>query len=182
MARVLRYVAALALLAVCSATAASAANSAPMGDQVYGNCGLTDHGPGCDVPACEACVCAIMPECCTEDWDATCQFNTSQCPAECLAVVGDCGDPHPEPGCSDALCEACVCANFLAGSCCENPWSSSCALAADGVLFDNPTCVGVCLLANRTQPAPTLSSPALAAGLLAIGAIVWHRLRRRPTG
>ena len=36
------------------------------------NCCETDHGPGCDQPEVEECVCELMTSCCSTDWDAFC--------------------------------------------------------------------------------------------------------------
>jgi hypothetical protein len=172
------------LLLLASAPAAPAAINPPQNpDQYVGNCGDATHGAGCNDPACQACVCNESPDCCTDDWDSQCLgIAGDSCPAECFAVVGNCGVPRPEPGCSDPLCEACVCAQFdaLGASCCETEWSDSCAQIADGILANNDNCLPVCLLANRTHPAPAISAYGLFAAVLAASGIAWWRLRRRP--
>ncbi len=48
------------------------------------------------------------------------------------ALLGDCGWEHGTPGCSDAVCEAAVCA--VDTSCCDSPyWHLACAEIADTV-------------------------------------------------
>lgn len=170
-------VGALAVLLLTGSVHAAA--NPPTGNEAVGNCGDTTHGPGCSDAACAACVCDQEPSCCSQDWDNTCLSAALSCPAECFAVVGNCGDPRPEAGCSDALCEACVCNDWALPSCCTTEWDEGCAQAADGVLGDNTTCQPVCLLANRTEPAPALSWPGLTAALLALGGVAWRQRRRR---
>ncbi len=176
-----RFIAIAAVVGICSlysAPGAQGAASTPMGDQLVGDCGTTDHGPGCSDAACEACVCAADADCCAADWDEDCLFEAGQCHAECFAVVGDCGDPHDSPGCSDAACEACVCGEFLQGQCCANPWGSACVEAAAGALFGDDVCANTCLIARR-QNVPALAAPGIAALFTVFGALAWHRLRRR---
>lgn len=172
------------LLFVGASVAPAAINPRKNPDQYVGNCGDTTHGPGCNDPACQACTCNGRPECCTDNWDNLCLgYAGENCPAECFAVVGNCGDPRPEPGCSDRLCEACVCAQFgqLGESCCESEWTVACAQLAVGILADNHTCIPACVIANRTQPAPAVSPYGLLAAVLAASGIAWWRLRRRTT-
>lgn len=43
-----------------------------VGSGTCGNCCVSHAGPGCEVPACEAAVCAIDPFCCSTAWDSIC--------------------------------------------------------------------------------------------------------------
>jgi hypothetical protein len=169
------------LVVLATASVARAANTTPMGDQLVGNCGETGHGAGCSDAGCQACVCADRPQCCTVDRTVECLNEAAFCAAECFAVVGNCGDPRPEPGCNDPICEACVCAyNFIIdlGPCCENAWTNACAQFADGILFGDEQCVEECLLVNRADPAPLLPWLGVAVVLAVMAGIGGLRLRR----
>src|SRR5262245_38490244 len=49
--------------------------------------------PGCNTTACEDCVCGIVPECCTTQWDTTCLFVAFKvCGGQC-----GCTDGTPTP-------------------------------------------------------------------------------------
>lgn len=169
------------LVTVLVAAAAHGAANPPTGNEVVGDCGDTTHGPGCSNAACEACVCDQVPECCSQDWNQPCLAAALSCPAECFAVVGNCGDPRVAPGCNNAICEACVCNQWALPTCCTGSWSESCAQAAVGVLGDNTICQPACLLSNRPEPAPVLSPVGVGIGVLALTAIAWRRRARRLT-
>ncbi|MHC4427243.1 MAG: right-handed parallel beta-helix repeat-containing protein, partial [Planctomycetota bacterium] len=51
------------------------------------DCCATHGGPGCNEPACEVAVCAVLPLCCSAEWDAS-----------CVALAGE----LCEPLCADA--------------------------------------------------------------------------------
>jgi hypothetical protein len=63
--------------------------------------------PGCPGdPALEACVCAVDPFCCDEQWDGMCaEIAQDQCGLECKVVVGgDCCTANGGiPGCDDPV-------------------------------------------------------------------------------
>lgn len=107
-----------------------------------GNCCSVHGGPGCDVAACQACVCGIDAPCCQSGWDATCVSEAraecaESCPCEPLPTEtpaptptpgGDCCTAHAGPSCDDSPCRACVCG--LDPECCESVWDSTCASEA----------------------------------------------------
>lgn len=49
------------------------------------DCCATNHGPGCNDHEVQACVCEVLPSCCTTNWDDTCLM---------LVELLDCGDCH----------------------------------------------------------------------------------------
>lgn len=95
-------------------------------------------GTGCDVAACQACVCALDANCCNNIWDATCVLEARQecgtdCP--CAPVPTETPAPTPTPGgnccaahagasCDDSECRTCVCA--LDDECCTGVWDATC--------------------------------------------------------
>lgn len=177
----LRWLVLSVVISFGSTGGTQAAIVGPMGDQLVGNCGETDHGPGCSVPACEQCVCALNSDCCDVEWTQSCLLTAGEsCPAACYAVVGDCGVPRNVPGCSDPACESCVCGlSPLGAMCCTEDWDITCAQYAVGILFGETRCEQACLTANRRQPAPTLSVAGLLAGLCMLCGVGWYAVRRR---
>lgn len=107
-----------------------------------GDCCTSHDGTGCDVAACQACVCGRDATCCNNIWDATCVAEAStDCLADCPCTApptetpaptptpgGDCCTGHNGPQCDDNACEACVCA--LDDECCNNIWDADCASRA----------------------------------------------------
>lgn len=102
------------------------------------------------------------------------------------SIVGDCGTTSPEPGCSDAICEECVC--DFDSFCCSDEWTFGCVLEAAGQAKKKKakkggfgsSCQAVCLVSARSAAAPTLSIPALATailGLVAMGGLATRRRR-----
>ncbi|MCB9849323.1 MAG: proprotein convertase P-domain-containing protein [Phycisphaerales bacterium] len=65
------------------------------------SCCETGHGPGCDDPVVESCVCASDSFCCDTDWDSFCvgEVDSFAC-GTCFAPVtnDDCGDATVIPG------------------------------------------------------------------------------------
>ncbi|MEE8384568.1 MAG: hypothetical protein V3S01_01440, partial [Dehalococcoidia bacterium] len=98
------------------------------------NCCEFGHGPGCNNATIEACMCAIDPFCCNDDWDEICSeqvisFGCDTCegtedcngndvPDEC-ELHNCCEDGHGT-GCSNATIEDCVCA--VDPFCCDIEW------------------------------------------------------------
>src|SRR5262245_13988695 len=87
-----------------------------------GDCCSAHAGPGCDVPACQECVCGIDSFCCSTEWDDDCvqsAENTDDCAANCPCPTatptmlptpgGDCCGAHDGPSCDDEACRTCVC-------------------------------------------------------------------------
>ena len=104
-----------------------------------GSCCSPHSGPGCDVPACQGCVCGRDSECCTNLWDATCTGEAQvecgpSCPCAPLPTDtpaptptpgGDCCLDHDGTGCDDSTCQACVCGRD--SECCDTVWDGTCA-------------------------------------------------------
>jgi len=78
-----------------------------------GNCCAPEGIAGCEVPDVEACVCAVDPFCCEEEWDNACAVavNENDC-GECVfapqpfdcSCIGECdGKPAPQ---SSQVCGA----------------------------------------------------------------------------
>ncbi|NUN15849.1 MAG: hypothetical protein HUU55_19665 [Myxococcales bacterium] len=82
-------------------------------------------GPGCGGCACEACVCAKKPECCTIEWTDQC---VGLCTGTCEQTCDGCGT-SPLPTCGSCSCEACVCTKVP--SCCTDGWSALCVAACE---------------------------------------------------
>jgi hypothetical protein len=97
-------------------------------------------GTGCDVDACEACVCGRDPLCCNRLWDADCVLEAreecaSVCPCAPLPTAtptvvptpgGDCCTPHDGPSCDETACRECVCDAELDPACCTGLWDDRC--------------------------------------------------------
>jgi hypothetical protein len=105
-------------------------------------CSVHADGKGCDVSACQACVCGRDAECCSKTWDATCVSEAQQeCGASCPCVPpatetpaptptpgGDCCAAHPGASCDDSTCRSCVCEKD--SECCTGVWDATCAQEA----------------------------------------------------
>ena len=111
---------------------------------------------GCGGCACEACVCAADPSCCSDTWDllcaARCQYDCGgdcglscgdglcYAPSEtCETCADDCGDcptggvdPTTVPGCfesNDGGCDGCPCEAVVCAEdpdCCNDDWDEDC--------------------------------------------------------
>ena len=104
-------------------------------------CDAQDH-PGCDVPACEACVCDEQPSCCTDEWTAGCaQLAADTCAASCPCLEGAC-EPHDQVGTVDPDCWRCVCAEDI--SCCTEAWDEDCVELGSLECVDDCGCAGLC--------------------------------------
>lgn len=107
-----------------------------------GDCCSVHGGTGCDVAACQACVCGIDEPCCNLVWDPTCVAEASdECLSQCPCTApptetpapsptpgGDCCSAHGGPDCNDNACAACVCG--LDPECCNGVWDADCASEA----------------------------------------------------
>ncbi|TNF25185.1 MAG: hypothetical protein EP329_23480 [Deltaproteobacteria bacterium] len=112
---------------VCTPEAGETAGSCGA-DCVAGPCCEAHAGPGCGVAPCVACVCQLLPSCCSEGWSSLCaQVARVGCPAECPAC-GACGDEvcAPQAGeTCDSCPEDCGCddANACTTDSCVDPGS-----------------------------------------------------------
>lgn len=97
-----------------------------------GNCCGKNIAPGCSNETCEACVCAVSPECCTAPWGSSCHLSALvDCQEECACVAKtseQCCVPHAQSGCEKPACTQCVCS--LQPSCCSGAWDDSCTALA----------------------------------------------------
>jgi hypothetical protein len=70
------------------------------------NCCVPHPGPGCTVPEVEACVCTLLPACCTGDWSTNCaeavwDEGCGQCPPDLPAPAQAAWSPPPLPSVPD---------------------------------------------------------------------------------
>jgi hypothetical protein len=77
-----------------------------------GSCCAVGSGGGCADPEIEACVCGLLPDCCTRTWDAV-----------CVQLVVE---KHCQPGVRTCLCE-----DWEQGACCETRWTDFCEMTAE---------------------------------------------------
>ena len=131
-----------------------------------GDCCANHAGPGCDIDACEACVCdELEPFCCNSEgqWDDICAAiaESDDCSSECQC--GDPPTPTPTPGgdcctvhegsrCDDETCTSCVCA--VDSNCCNGPWDDFCVETARTVDECQPQC-SFCSPLPTVGPLPT---------------------------
>jgi len=87
--------------------------------------------PGCYDASIEACVCALDPYCCDNQWDEACVLQAgSECGGPCgeaeQLVPGDCCEANTDgnAGCYDAPTQDCVCA--MDPYCCLTTWDELC--------------------------------------------------------
>jgi hypothetical protein len=104
-----------------------------------GNCCEEHLTTGCEVAACEDCVCTVDFYCCDVEWDDICVEGAQQ---DCVPECG-CGPPGPtrtptptpisasdccisrgDAGCDTIACEDCVCT--LDAVCCLFEWDEVC--------------------------------------------------------
>jgi hypothetical protein len=91
------------------------------GDIVKGACCATHSTPGCDDMATEQCICNILGDCCTKQWDSV-----------CVQLVRE---KHCEAGVRD-----CVCKTWQQQSCCDMGWTNACGLVATSKCGAQPPC------------------------------------------
>lgn len=123
------------------------------------SCCLIGPEPGCDVPDCEAAVCAEFAACCDVAWGEQGPIQSGMCVDLAIQLCGDlcdtvgescgssgagtCCEKNDTPGCDDPAC----CENVCFGDpddplyppdsyCCLIEWDSLCAQKAT----DNPNC------------------------------------------
>jgi hypothetical protein len=99
------------------------------------SCCMVSSEPGCNDPDIVACVCASDPYCCQTEWDMFCTQGgiENACDFECPIPGDTCCATSPDPGCSNAAIEGCVCETD--GFCCESAWDDMCveeAIACGG--------------------------------------------------
>jgi hypothetical protein len=132
---------------------------ATSGQVISDQCCSVHDNPGCGEPDVAACVCAELPQCCTDAWDPVCAQSASFCggcqidPSDGSSSggpgPGNCCDPGSGMGCDDPEVEACVCA--LDQFCCETIWDAGCAGIANAQC--DAQCIefgGDCCAANDT--------------------------------
>ena len=121
-------------------------------EAVPGSCCEAGFFGGCDDNTCEADVCALDPTCCTDVWDSTCANVYAPVFCSQCAEPDSCCFAQDDGGCSDATCEAEICA--LDSTCCDTQWTQACAdLAETNCQVCNPLdCCGA-------HPQPGCSTP-----------------------
>lgn len=100
-----------------------------------GDCCSPHSGTGCDLAACQGCVCGVDGFCCTGEWDPSCVAVASdECGDSCPCLGeptptptpgGNCCTEHAGAQCDDQTCEECVCG--LDPACCSTGWDQACA-------------------------------------------------------
>lgn len=95
-----------------------------------GECCEAGLGPGCLDDTVEACVCAQLPECCSDVWNADCAVAVEALACgSCGGGADVCCSVQDGPGCGDPDIEACVCAQD--SFCCDTQWDDLCALEVE---------------------------------------------------
>lgn len=107
-------------------------------------CCQTSSSPGCSNRFCCEAVCAIIPTCCTQDWDDYCVLVAHNiCGVPCFSCGfkdnGPCCEPHVGGFCNDELCCNVVCS--IDSWCCEAQWDSECVKIAEK---ECGVCTSVC--------------------------------------
>ena len=139
------------------------------------DCCAAHAGAGCQVLACQECVCTADPFCCDNTWDEFCGREASgdlpQCNAACAVclpptptadptpsptptpILGSCCAPHAEPGCEVSACATCVCARDP--YCCGQEWDSLCVGEASGGFAECSAACEICTAPATPTPSPT---------------------------
>jgi len=127
-----------------------------------GDCCSSHADPGCEIDACQACVCGLDSLCCDTTWDVFCADTAvGDCAASCSCAPlpptstptptptpgGDCCAAHAGSGCNSTICQACVCGGDA--DCCTGPWDEFCMFAASG------RCAASCGCAPTRTVTPT---------------------------
>lgn len=81
-----------------------------------GPCCEVHDGPGCQDPETTACVCELIPECCTVGWTEACTVVVIQ--------------KHCEPGVRECVCGSGDGQWQLQATCCMGDWSNLCSSTA----------------------------------------------------
>ncbi len=129
-----------------------------------GDCCSPHGGPGCDVAACQDCVCGADPLCCRLVWDSICVTGTADCADACSCNQTPLPTPTPggpccvprdvDPGgtgCDDSACQACVCGRDP--ECCSRLWDATCAAEARVECLASCPCIA--LPTETPTPIPT---------------------------
>jgi hypothetical protein len=129
---------------------------------IYGGCGnrvacTPSQLPGCFGCACETCVCAKDPTCCTVRWAEHCVTHCIHCGTNCptcypLCVGKECGDNGCDDLCGvcvgDTVCvdHKCVCApNCVNKQCGNDGCGGVCGTCPSGWYCVNNNCTTSCL-------------------------------------
>jgi hypothetical protein len=91
------------------------------GHIVKGACCAVHATPGCDDTPTEQCICKLLGDCCTKQWDSV-----------CVQLVRE---KHCEDGVRD-----CVCTTWQQQSCCDTSWTMACSLVATSKCGAQPAC------------------------------------------
>lgn len=112
-----------------------------------GWCCLPNGSPGCSDEPCQSCVCEEDSACCTEAWTQECALKAATgCSDSCeCELQGNCCVQSLSPGCTDVLCEFCVCEADT--YCCDTSWDIVCIGAAVG-----ETCAELCECSSDGEP------------------------------
>jgi hypothetical protein len=94
---------------------------APPSDLRANACCTTATTPGCADESVEACVCDLLPECCTVAWDSL-----------CVQLVRE---QHCAPD-----VRTCLCDDWEQESCCSTRWTSFCTITAEEKCDAETTC------------------------------------------
>ena len=167
------------------------------------DCCAAKDSPGCNQASVTGCVCGMDPFCCESHWDslcvsraidhcgASCSGKTecgneiceagescASCRADCGVCTGDCCAGNGTPGCTNALVQACVCDANNKSTCCDDEWTTICAIKAkaacgycacgDGICTKQESCVtckadcGECSgSCNSIKPTPGCADPVI---------------------
>jgi hypothetical protein len=99
------------------------------GTFVVGSCCEPQTTPACEDPEVAACVCALDPYCCEEEWDDVCvdlmkDSNCGSCEVDKPMPAAECCSSSDGMGCVDADIQACVCDRDP--FCCQVLWDDAC--------------------------------------------------------
>lgn len=93
-----------------------------------GACCEAQSGPGCSNTSVRDCVCAGLPECCSQGWDIVCASFVES--TKCGSCQSNCCESRAtQGGCTDPKIQQCVCA--LDNGCCNRAWDSFCVILAE---------------------------------------------------
>ena len=98
----------------CQVTAEEKCSAEPCtaGVNQKGPCDEPGSVAGCNDPATEQCVCELLPDCCTDAWDAV-----------CAQLVN-------EFHCQEGV-RPCVCEEWEQATCCNTQWTDFCTITAE---------------------------------------------------
>ena len=105
-------------------------------------------GHGCELGACETCVCDLAPGCCNGEWTPECAALATAACAPVCACPGECCGDHAAPGCNAIDCQRCVCETAGSESCCLDEWTADCHQVAQAACFSECGCPEGCCYAH----------------------------------